>query len=263
MCTTPRQQGSQTHSQPTCEQAKAKNAQQVEEMQAIGKDRDELRAKFEAKSREKRLLEDHLQAVMAENAHLKAGGNVAAMNHHDAQHDAALAQAAALHSSAATGALLRPQGQHFAGHRTMNAGPGGGGGGGGGIVTQTRSIHATQHFEFTTTAGGGSGGGGGLIGAKRPAAAAGLGVPFHRLGSGKSPGNSGGGPLPGGVHRVSTSPVGYPMVGGYNNYAQGQQGAPTHFMAPLAGQLHARRPGAPSAAPSPRRGLQFSHQMTL
>jgi hypothetical protein len=249
-----------TNTQTHCAQAKAKNAQQAEEMQAIGKDRDELRAKFEAKSREKRLLEDHLQALSAENAHLKAGGH--AMNHHDAQHDAALAQAAALHSSAATGALLRPQGAHFPAQRTMNTGPGAGGG----IVTQTRSIHATQHFEFTTTAGGGGGGGGGgLIGAKRPApATSGLGVPFHRLGSGKSPGNSGGGPLAGGVHRVSTSPVGYgPAVGGYNSYSHGQQGAPTHFMAPLAGQHHVRRPGAPSAAPSPRRGLQFGHQMTL
>ena len=204
-----------------CAQAKAKNAQQMEEMQAMGKDRDELRAKFEAKSREKRLLEDKLHALAAENQALKSGGPPAALHHHDAQHEASLAAAAALHPSGhmgAASALLHPQGQHFATHRTMNAGPGGGGG----IVTQTRSIHATQHFEYTTTGGGGGGGGGGsgggLIGAKRPAAVAGLGVQFQRLG-GRSPGNSGGGLLPGGVHRVVTTSMNWRVNTWKNNSA--------------------------------------------
>jgi hypothetical protein len=219
------------------------------------------------------MLDDSMKALQSENQHLKAGGGggntggLAAMHHHDVQHDAALATA--LHASAAHGgSLMRPAPvAQFT--RTGNAS--------GGHAPQmvTRSIHATQYEQYTTTAVPAISSGGRLMGGTGRSAS------FNRLQD-----RNGGGLLAGGAvmqRNGDTSPAitGYPPLGahghGMYNPGGGQQSPVLYAQGAPLGQPAAMPPwgssrrGGPSAAPSPAQsprrartgGVQFGARLAL
>lgn len=229
-------------------------------------------------------MEEKLNAAMMENQQLKSGavGDATLAALHQQQHThhhATLATGTALHPSAGghgAGApgLMRPtSGQHLF---ALAGGASGGGGALGGGSMITRSIHATQRVEVTTTtpagggigiAGGGSMSGGSLMGGTgRPVHGGAPSLSFHQLAD-RSPGS---GAFHANANALLSRGVGTSPAMAACMPATGPQfGAPLFAHVGGAPPLTGVRRGpsaAPSPAQSPRRphtGVQFGARFQL